>query len=300
MIWLTGAGVLLGAALAAAIYRPVVGLLAAAGAVRPNYAGRAVPVGGGLVFVLATLAAHTVQWLLAEAVPGCAYSGRLWLAGAPALLGFAFLGILDDLLGSRETGGFAGHFRLLLREGRLTSGALKALGGGVVAVWPAWVAAWTEGTLARRPLGFVLAAAWLNWLVISLTANAVNLLDLRPGRALKGFLLVGLAAVALGQPGGLVPVWLAPLAGAALVFGLHDLRGEIMMGDTGSNVLGALVGVGVAWSWSLGARAAWLLFLVAFHFYTERASLSAAIERVSVLRWLDRLGRSTEGKDGAA
>lgn len=300
MSWLAVAGFLLGAALGAAFYRPVVALLTAAGAVRTNYAGRTVPVAGGLVFVLATLAAYSVQWLLTVAGPGCGAAGLWWLTGTVALLGFALLGVLDDLLGTRETGGFGGHFHLLLREGRLTSGALKALGGGVVAFWPAWAAAWTEGALGHGTWRPVLLAALVNWLLISLTANAVNLLDLRPGRALKGFLLLGLAALLPGRLGGWPAVWLAPVAGAACAFGFHDLRGEVMMGDTGSNVLGALVGAAVAWSWSPGAKVGWLGVLVAFHLYTERASLSTAIDRTPVLRWLDRLGRGPEGKDGAA
>jgi UDP-N-acetylmuramyl pentapeptide phosphotransferase/UDP-N-acetylglucosamine-1-phosphate transferase len=292
------AGVALGAVLAAAVYRPVVGLLVSAGAVRPNYAGRNVPVGGGLVFVLATLLALTVQWTLVSLTPGFGFpAGRLW-AVAFLLVGFALLGLSDDLLGSRETGGFGGHFRLLLGEGRLTSGALKALGGAVVAAWPAVGQAAAGGAAAVVDWWWLLALAAVNLLVIALTANAVNLLDLRPGRAFKGFLLLCVMAMWFGRAGGADWVWLASLLGAAAVFGWHDLRAEVMMGDTGANPLGALVGLAVVWSWSGAGKLLWLAGLVAFHLYTERTSLSATIERVTLLRWLDRLGRPAEGKGG--
>jgi UDP-N-acetylmuramyl pentapeptide phosphotransferase/UDP-N-acetylglucosamine-1-phosphate transferase len=297
-IWRLAVGAALGAVLAWAVYRPVVRLLKEAGALRPNYAGRPIPVGGGMVFVLAALAAQTVQLLLWPLRPGHRSLPASLFVCAVTLLGFALLGLLDDLLGTRETGGFRGHFRLLRREGRLTSGTLKALGGAVVAAWPAWVAAWAAVQTAWSPPWLVMGVAAVNLLLIALTANAVNLLDLRPGRAFKGFLLLFLVALAV-RPGHPVWDWIAPLAGAAALFAVPDLRGEVMMGDAGSNPLGALVGVGVAWSWPLGLKLAWLAALVAFHLYTERASLSVAIERVAVLRWLDRLGRPAGPTGGA-
>lgn len=300
MIWLGLAGTALGAALAALLYAPVVGLLESAGAVRANYQGRAVPVAGGLVFVLAGVCAQSLQWLLAAATGGFGYPVRLLAAAAVTLLGFGLLGLCDDLLGSREAGGFRGHFRLLFREGRLTSGALKALGGGVVAVWAAGAGLPSGWLTLSRQWWYWGLVGLVNLLLVALCANAVNLLDLRPGRALKGFLLLlalGVAAGRTGHPGWL---WIYPVLGAALVFGAHDFRAEVMMGDTGANALGALVGAGVAWSWGLGPKLGLLATLLAFHLYTERRSLSATIERVAFLRWFDRLGRPAEQGGGRA
>lgn len=287
----------LGALAGWVLYRPVAGLLVGAGAVRRNYAGREVPVAGGLVFMLAALAVGTLQWL-AEAL-GRAGGDRitLHLALWTGLLGFCFLGLVDDLLGSRETGGFKGHFRLLLSEGRLTSGVVKAAGGLVVACWPAFAPV-GGGTVTGGGWPRVIAEGLLNAVIIALSANAVNLLDLRPGRAFKGFVVLLAAAMAAGRIPHPVWVWLAPLAGAAVVFAGHDLRAQVMMGDTGANVLGAAVGLGVAWTGSLPVRLGWFGLLVLFHLYTERTSLSAQIERRAVLRWLDRLGRRQEQEAG--
>lgn len=289
-------GLVLGAVLAWALYRPVVQLLQAAGGTRPNYAGKEVPVAGGLVFVFAALLANSVQWVLAALVPGGRHLQSLLATTALTLLGFAFLGLIDDLLGSREAGGFRGHFRLLLRDGRLTSGSLKALGGALVAGWPAAAAV---SAADGGPLVWA-AEVFLNLVVIALAANAVNLLDLRPGRAFKGAVLLWAVGFGFARAGH--PVWVvgAPLLGAAAVFAAHDLRGEVMMGDTGANPLGALAGIGAVWSWS-GAAKLWLAAgLVLFHLYTERTSLTALIARVPALRWLDDLGRPAGGKDGQA
>ena len=60
------------------------------------------------------------------------------------------------------------------------------------------------------------------------SANLLNQLDTKPGRALKAY--IG-AAFALDAPLGLA-VLLLP----------YDLRERVMMGDAGSNALGALLG----------------------------------------------------------
>lgn len=297
MTWLGLAGTALGAALAATLYTPTVGLLRSAGAVRPNYQGRLVPVAGGLIFVVAGLFAQSLQWLLAVATGGFGFPTRLLDAAAVTLLGFGLLGLIDDLLGSRETGGFKGHFRLLFREGRLTSGALKAIGGAVVASWAAGAGLPSGWLAAGRAAWYWGLAGLVNLLLVALCANTVNLLDLRPGRALKGFLLLMALGLAVGRPGHPGWLWVYPVLGAALVVGFHDLKAEVMMGDTGANVLGGLTGAGIAWSWQLGPKLGLLAALVAFHLYTERISLSAVIERVAPLRWLDHLGRPA-GQEG--
>jgi hypothetical protein len=186
---------------------------------------------------------------------------RLPLVGAaiglavPSVSPVVAIGLADDLWSGPERG-----FRAHLGSGA-TTGTLKLVGIPLYA-------------LART-------RSFSGALLVGLAANAVNQLDTRPGRALKAF---GLGSLLLGSSPKralTVAVLLAP----------YDLREMAMLGDAGSNALGAVLGFvsverltgGRRWS-AIGALA--LLTLAG-----ERRSLGAAIEATPVLRDLDRLGR---------
>jgi UDP-N-acetylmuramyl pentapeptide phosphotransferase/UDP-N-acetylglucosamine-1-phosphate transferase len=193
-------------------------------------------------------------------------------------LGLGAFGLLDDLAGEGESGGFRGHLSAL-REGRLTTGSLKLFGGAAVAV------AAVYGPRSDTP-GRLLADAAL----VALMANLANLFDRAPGRLLKvtglGFVVL---AVATGAPAELVAVAVTVGAGLALV--VPDLREELMVGDVGANVLGAALGVGVVVSTSPTTRNVVLIVVAALNLISERVSFSAVIDRTPPLRALDHLGR---------
>ena len=180
-----------------------------------------------------------------------------WVVGVvqPDVLPVAAIGVADDLWSGAERG-----FRAHLRAGR-TTGMLKLAGIPLYA-------------LARtRSLSCAL--------LVGLAANALNQLDTRPGRALKGFALGSL--LLRGAPRGAVA--------AAVLLAPYDLREMAMLGDSGSNALGAVLGfrsVGVLTErqrWSAIAALAGLTLL------GERRSLGALIERTPVVRALDAVGR---------
>jgi len=190
------------------------------------------------------------------------------------------LGLLDDLFGTREVGGFKGHFKKLVFERKLTTGAIKAIGGGIVGIVAGWII--SNGDPGR----WVTAA-----LVIPLAANVLNLVDLRPGRAVAVFFL-GLAVTCLLAHGRLASPWIVgTVALVTLAWGIADSRARAMMGDAGSNSLGAALGLTIALSVSLPAQIGAALVLVAVNWYSEKRSISALIERNCVLRAIDsRLG----------
>ncbi|MBO8125903.1 MAG: hypothetical protein H0Z38_01560 [Firmicutes bacterium] len=259
----------------------LVGLHERAGWVNSNYRGEEIPTGTGLLLLAGITAAWAWLGLLARlgvVPPTNAPVG----AGATLIWSFALLGFLDDVGGSGEHGGFSSHFRSLA-QGRLTTGGLKALGGGLVAAYVALevVPDW---------LGVVVGA-----LTLALGANFLNLLDLRPGRGIKGYLVLTF----LGLVGsGFAPETLVVAAagiGASLAFLPGDLRGQIMLGDAGANLLGALAGFQFLTG---GDR---LLFFVAFtvlaglNLLAEKVSFSRLIESSALLSWLDRLGQGKQG-----
>jgi UDP-GlcNAc:undecaprenyl-phosphate/decaprenyl-phosphate GlcNAc-1-phosphate transferase len=246
---------------------------------RENFRGRALPTAVG---VLLALAALVVDALVTVAVAGGAEPSRAAVVGlrlaTVAALGFALLGLLDDLGGAGESGGFRGHLGALAR-GRLTTGAVKLFGGAAVGVVVVSV---------REPgsLGRVLADGAL----VALAANLGNLFDRAPGRTIK-VALVALAVLVVGA--GAEPA----LAGVALVVGAGagllaaDLRERLMLGDAGANVLGAALGLGVVLACSPGVRTAVLVVVAVLNLASERVSFSRVIARVPPLRVADAWGR---------
>jgi UDP-N-acetylmuramyl pentapeptide phosphotransferase/UDP-N-acetylglucosamine-1-phosphate transferase len=88
------------------------------------------------------------------------------------------------------------------------------------------------------------------------------------------------------------------LAGVALAVGaaagllVPDLRERLMLGDSGANVLGAVLGLGVLLTCSPGVRLVVLVVVLALNLVSEVVSFSRVIDRVAPLRALDRLGRA--------
>jgi len=163
----------------------------------------------------------------------------------------AAIGLADDLWSGPERG-FRGH----LKSGR-TTGVLKLVGIPLV------------GLLATRKLSGAL--------LVGLAANFLNQLDTRPGRALKAYLV---AAPLVGAP-----------VGTAVLLLPYDLREQVMLGDSGSNALGAMLGLSSVSR--LTGTSRWLAIgaLGGLTLLGERHSLGELIERTPGLRTLDSLGR---------
>ena len=266
---------LLGLVTAFVILPLLMEIITRSGFVRPNYRGIQIPVAVGLLFFLVPLLVLSVTYLIADLEQFRTQTVVfLFVIGSMAILG-----LIDDAFGSRRASGLKGHFRRLLR-GELTTGALKAIGGLTVAFL---------ASLTTAPLNHIV----VNTLIIALAANALNLMDLRPGRAAKGYLLAAalLFAVAWTNPLLFLP---AVMTGAVLAYFPFDLRARAMMGDSGSNILGASLGLAAVWVLALPVKIGILVFLIGFHLLTERYSLTEIISRNRVLHFLDRLGRKRE------
>ena len=246
---------------------------------RQNHRGLSVPTAVGLILPLAVLASETAL-ALAEALdwePNAVTDGPR-AAVLILALGLGLLGLLDDLAGEGESGGFSGHLRAL-RHGRFTTGSLKLFGGAAVAI-----------VAVQGPRSDSLGRVVLDAAVIALCANAANLFDRAPGRTVKVSLLafVGLVA-ATGAPAELLAV--AVVAGAAAGLLWPDLREQMMLGDVGANVLGGVIGLGVVIATAPTTRTIVLLGVLALNLASEAVSFSKVIDRVGPLRVLDRAGR---------
>ena len=187
------------------------------------------------------------------------------------------LGIIDDLFGSREVGGFKGHFKKLIFERKLTTGAVKAIGGGLVGLIAGWII--SGGDVIKW-----LPAA----LIIPLSANILNLFDLRPGRAVAVFFF-GLGVTYIWTLGSIIePCIIGCIAVVAIEFAVLDSRARAMMGDSGSNALGAALGLTIALNTNYIFQLAAIAALVGIHVYSEKHSMSELIEKNRVLSSIDR------------
>jgi UDP-GlcNAc:undecaprenyl-phosphate/decaprenyl-phosphate GlcNAc-1-phosphate transferase len=246
---------------------------------RENHRGARVPTGAGVVIVLTVLAgeaalqvAESLDWE-PNAVTDAPRAAVLILA-----LGLGFLGLLDDLAGVGESGGFRGHLAAMA-HGRFTTGVVKLFGGAAVAV-----------VAVQGPRSDTLGRVLLDAALVALCANLANLFDRAPGRALKVSLLgFAVLVAATGAPAELLGVAVAMGAGAGLLW--PDLREQMMLGDTGANVLGAVLGLGVVIATAPATRTIVLLGVLALNLASEAVSFSRVIDRVPPLRALDRVGR---------
>lgn len=251
---------------------------------RENYRGHRLPTAAGILIVIAVLVVEAGRAVLGAVglgdEPGLTVDRSLVLF---AVFAFGFLGFVDDLLGDGSARGFTGHVGALA-HGRITTGFLKLFGGAAVAV----VLVATPGFASGRRL-------IVDAVLIALAANLGNLLDRAPGRTIK-FALVAYVPLALVLGTGAAGVAIAPAMGAAIALLPDDLSERVMLGDTGANIVGAVLGLGVVLGRGETSRVGALVVVVVLTIVAEVSSFSRIIDRVPPLRWFDRLGATTERK----
>jgi len=241
------------------------------GLVRENYRGVKLAFPFGVLVVFAAVVALVALAPLDEYADTAILRAELWPIALYAV-GVAFLGLADDAL-SGPSRGWRGHGAAVL-QGRFSTGALKAVGSLGLAL-----------LVLRGRDDYLLSVA-----VLVLATNLFNLLDLRPGRAVKAFVLLG-AGLTLGAWDA-DPLWaLGLFAAPVLVAGLYDLRERAMLGDTGSNLIGALAGLWLVLTLSTTGLVVSALVLLVITAYGEFRSLNALVERAPVLKHLDSIGR---------
>ena len=254
--------------------------LGEAGMTRPSYRGLALAFPAGAILIGAALVTLAPLALLDDRANLDLLDPELrrWMS---FVLGVALLGLLDDTIGRGEATdaprGWRGHARAVT-QGRLSTGALKAVGALALAAY----AASGRGLEGVR---YVVDLA-----LLLLATNLFNLLDLRPGRAEKALVLL-LAGLCIGAWTA-VPIELLGLfLGPVIVGAFFTLRERAMLGDTGSNLIGALAGISILVVLPPDGRAVALGIVLALTAYGEFRSLSTAIERIPPLKQLDSLGR---------
>ena len=253
--------------------------------IRPNYKNEMIPVGMGIVFL--------PMIIINSIILGFVTLNNIWFVSSSnynlnivwllclalyifSMMAMFFAGALDDLIGNRNVSGLKGHFKSLFK-GELTTGGFKALFGGFV------------GLVVSVCISSSIVDIIVNTLIIALSTNLMNLFDLRPGRAIKVYLVI-IIPIYITLTGYIKALPLLILPNVLAYFNT-DLKARGMMGDTGSNVLGISIGVLMALGYGIKVRLAWLVFLILMHLITEKFSLTKIIEKNRVLKFIDNLGR---------
>ncbi|MER7074189.1 hypothetical protein [Terrabacter sp. NPDC000476] len=264
---------------------------------RTNHAGRPVTLLEGPAVVAGAVTGAAVAGAMGGAVPGARGGG---VPTTVVALAAGALGALDDLAGGVADKGLKGHLGALAR-GEVTTGALKVVGLGLTGLAGAAlvdarttrtvrtastartapIARTTPGARTTGPRS--LAATLVGGAVVAGAANAINLFDLRPGRALKVTVAAALPLVSATPA--------AAVVGSSLGVVRDDLVASAMLGDTGANAAGALLGLALVERTGLAGRAVALTGLVALTLASERVSFTRVIESHPTLRRLDEWGR---------
>lgn len=275
---------------------------------RTNFHGVTVSLRGGVAMAGASVASAAVASALSD-------QPRAALGGVVASLGGGVAGYIDDVdQGAHDGGkvakGLKGHLGALA-HGQVTTGVIKIAGIGASAL----AASALVGSKATSVGGKVADLA-VNTVLIAGTANLANLLDLRPGRALKATVLVAAPlsyfscaaaktpASGASEAASATPAAPASASGASaqrlLASGLNaaaitalveDLQETTMLGDTGANAAGALLGTSLAANDSWKLRLGTTLGVVGLILASEKVSFSKVIAANPALNWLDQLWR---------
>lgn len=288
---------------------------------RTNFHGVTVSLRGGVAMAGASVASAAVASAFSD-------QPRAALGGLVASLGGGLAGYIDDVdQGAHDGGkvakGLKGHLGALA-HGQVTTGVIKIAGIGASAL----AASALVGSKATS-MGGKVADLALNTVLIAGAANLANLLDLRPGRALKATVLVAAplsyfscadaktpasgasvtsatASVASGASGAASATPAAPasaspasaqrllasgLNAAAITALVEDLQETTMLGDTGANAAGALLGTSLAANDSWKLRLGTTLGVVGLILASEKVSFSKVIAANPALNWLDQLWR---------
>lgn len=273
---------------------------------RTNFHGVTVSLRGGVAMAGASVASAAVASALSD-------QPRAALGGVVASLGGGLAGYIDDVdQGAHDGGkvakGLKGHLGALA-HGQVTTGVIKIAGIGASAL----AASALVGSKATS-MGGKVADLALNTVLIAGAANLANLLDLRPGRALKATVLVATplsyfscaaaktpASGASGAPSAKPVSPASPasaqrllasgLNAAAITALVEDLQETTMLGDTGANAAGALLGTSLAANDSWKLRLGTALGVVGLILASEKVSFSKVIAANPALNWLDQLWR---------
>jgi UDP-N-acetylmuramyl pentapeptide phosphotransferase/UDP-N-acetylglucosamine-1-phosphate transferase len=248
-------------------------LLKHAGCTLKNYRGSEVIFGMGIVFVPVLITSAAFVLLLDNT------KFSIFIPYLFAVCAIGFAGLLDDLIGIKQVKGLKRHIEAFVK-GELTTGFVKAFIGFISSIVISY-------GISISMLDFI-----LNIFNIALFTNALNLMDLRPGRCIKAFCAIGVIIVISNLMEVLSLLPLIIMLTASLIYVDYDLKEVCMLGDTGSNILGITLGYFSSITFDTSGKVIIFLALFLLNAAAEKFSITKLISNNRFLNYLDNLGRS--------
>lgn len=264
----------IGIALSLTLYlKPrLIDLLHCNGLVKSNYAGIEVVTGMGLLFLIPCIVSIFPLWEIVGQENIAIYM--------IIVLSMTLAGYLDDCLGDNNNKGLKGHLKGMMK-GRLSTGIIKI------------IFALTMGIILSMIYFSGIGNIIFSSLLFCLCVNMINLLDLRPGRAIKGFMFF---TILVSISSGLHSVWiLFPIISSLVIYIRDELEENCMLGDTGSNLLGGILGLYTLKTALPGAKYTLFAIFLILHIIAEFKSFSEIIESVPILKHMDSFGQLKKG-----
>ncbi len=223
-----------------------------------NYLGEKVATSGGIILLISLLSLQPFYFFYNKGCTFNHFSALFYFAGV------TMLGLIDDLWGDKKCKGFNGHFRMLWREKVVSTGVYKAAGGFLL------------GTITSAIVGGGYFYEWiLRGIFLALFSNFFNLLDTRPARAAKVFIIIFLVSIIFFRE---LFLTLFPLLSALYIYLFWESERKIMLGDAGAYLLGGALGFSLVFLFSLRWLIIFIILLFFIHFYCEKYSLSKILE----------------------
>lgn len=236
--------------------------------VTTNYSGRVVVNGAGLIFFIPCILSVFSLWSLVDLDSMVAY--------IVLLLSMTLVGYIDDSLGTNSTKGLRGHIKGMI-SGNISTGIVKLIVALII--------------------GVVISAVYFSSFIdiifhsilFCLCVNFINLLDLRPGRSIKGFMFFTLF---ITLASGLKSLWILLPIYSSLALYIKDEMNEVyMLGDTGANLLGGVLGLYTLKAAFPGVKYSLFIILLFLHIIAEFKSFSKIIDSIPLLKYLDSFGQ---------
>jgi UDP-GlcNAc:undecaprenyl-phosphate GlcNAc-1-phosphate transferase len=193
------------------------------------------------------------------------------------IFSLTIIGWVDDHYGTEQIKGLKGHFQAFIFHFQITSGLIKACMGTVIAL----------------AVSYPLQTSLVHWLFLSavlvFSIHFFNLLDVRPGRSVKGFWLFLFFIVSVFTIDQLM-MYVIPVLLSTYVLFRYDRSRMAMLGDTGSNVLGGIFGFYLLYLSQIQQQIIFLSVFLLLSLISERHSFTAYINKTPWLSKLDNWG----------